>query len=53
MAGIRENKRNGKVVSYRFTACLDRDVNGNTITGIIPELFDIAAIDCYNYADNY
>ena len=25
MANIRENKRNGKVVSYRFTACLERD----------------------------
>ena len=31
MAGIRENKRNGKVVSYRFTACLDRDVNGSQV----------------------
>lgn len=31
MAGIRENKRNGKVVSYRFTACLDRDVNGKQV----------------------
>lgn len=31
MAGIRENKRNGKVVSYRFTACLDRDANGKQV----------------------
>ena len=31
MAGIRENKRNGKVVSYRFTACLDRDANGRQV----------------------
>lgn len=25
MANIRENKKNGRVVSYRFTACLERD----------------------------
>ncbi len=31
MAGIRENKRNGKLVSYRFTACLDRDANGRQV----------------------
>lgn len=31
MAGIRENKRNGKIVSYRFTACLDRDANGRQV----------------------
>ena len=31
MANIRENKREGKVVSYRFTACLGRDVRGKQI----------------------
>ena len=31
MANIRENKRNGKVVSYRFTACLEREANGKQI----------------------
>lgn len=31
MANIRENKRNGKVVSYRFTACLERDAQGKQI----------------------
>lgn len=31
MANIRENKRGGKVVSYRFTACLGRDVRGKQI----------------------
>lgn len=31
MANIRENKRNGKVVSYRFTVCLDRDSLGKQI----------------------
>ena len=43
MAGIRENKRNGKVVSYRFTACLDRDANGRQVrkykTWPVPEDF--------------
>ena len=31
MANIRENVRNGKTVSYRFTACLGRDSNGKQI----------------------
>lgn len=31
MANIRENKRNGKVISYRFTACLGRDANDKQI----------------------
>ena len=31
MANIRENKRNGKVVSYRFTACLERDAQGKQV----------------------
>ncbi len=31
MANIRENKRNGKTVSYRFTACMERDVRGKQI----------------------
>ena len=31
MANIRENKRNGKLVSYRFTVCLDRDAQGKQI----------------------
>lgn len=31
MANIRENRRNGKLVSYRFTACLERDANGKQI----------------------
>ena len=31
MAGIRENKRNSRVISYRFTACLDRDANGRQV----------------------
>lgn len=31
MADIRENKRNGKTVSYRFTACMERDVRGKQI----------------------
>lgn len=41
MASIRENKKNGKTVSYRFTACLERDVHGRQIrrysTWIPPE----------------
>ncbi len=31
MAAIRENKKNGKVVSYRFTTCLERDAQGKQI----------------------
>ena len=31
MASIRENRKNGKVVSYRFTACLERDAKGKQI----------------------
>lgn len=31
MASIRENKKKGKVVSYRFTSCLGRDENGKQI----------------------
>ena len=31
MAGIRENMKNGKVVSYRFTSCLGRDEDGKQI----------------------
>lgn len=31
MANIRENKRNGKVVSYRFTTCLERDAQGKQV----------------------
>lgn len=31
MANIRENKRDGKVVSYRFTVCLGRDANNKQI----------------------
>lgn len=31
MASIRENQKNGKTVSYRFTVCLDRDVRGKQI----------------------
>lgn len=41
MANIRENKRNGKVVSYRFTVCIGRDANNKQIrrymTWDIPE----------------
>ena len=28
MANIRENTKNGKVISYRFIACMERDVRG-------------------------
>ena len=28
MAAIRENKKNGKIISYRFTLCLERDAQG-------------------------
>lgn len=31
MASIRENKKNGKVISYRFISCLGRDENGKQI----------------------
>lgn len=31
MASIRENKRNGRVVSYRFTVCLERDAQGKQV----------------------
>lgn len=31
MANIRENKKNGKVISFRFTVCLERDVRGKQI----------------------
>ncbi len=31
MANIRENKREGKVVSYRFTVCLERDHMGKQV----------------------
>lgn len=31
MASIRENRKNGKIISYTFTACLGRDENGKQI----------------------
>ena len=31
MANIRENKKNGKTVSYRFTVCLERDAQGKQV----------------------
>lgn len=31
MANIRENKKNGKVISFRFIVCLERDVRGKQI----------------------
>ena len=31
MASIMENKKNGKTVSYRFTACLERDAQGKQV----------------------
>ena len=34
MANIRENTKNGKVVSYRFTVCLERDTQGKQL--VIP-----------------
>ncbi len=41
MANIRESKKNGKVISYRFTTCLERDAQGKQIrrycTWIPPE----------------
>lgn len=41
MANIRENKKNGKTVSYRFTVCLERDARGKQVrkytTWMLPE----------------
>ena len=31
MASIKENVKGGKVVSYKFTACLERDRNGKQV----------------------
>lgn len=31
MANIRENKKNGKIISFRFTACLERDAEGKQV----------------------
>ena len=31
MAAIRENKKNGKIVSYRFITCLERDAKGKQV----------------------
>lgn len=31
MANIRENKKTGKVISFRFIVCLERDVRGKQI----------------------
>ena len=31
MANIRENKRNGKTVSFRFIACMERDAQGKQV----------------------
>ena len=31
MANIRENTKSGKVISYRFIACMERDVRGKQI----------------------
>ena len=31
MANIRENRKNGKIISFRFTVCLDRDAHGKQI----------------------
>ena len=31
MANIRENKKDGKVISYRFTACIERDIRGKQV----------------------
>jgi integrase len=28
MSAIKENKKNGKIISYKFTVCLERDTNG-------------------------
>ena len=35
MANIRENTKNGKVISYRFTVCLDRDAQGKQIRDVL------------------
>ncbi len=31
MASIKENKKNDKTVSFRFTACLEQDIRGKQI----------------------
>ena len=31
MANIRENKKNGKTVSFRFTVCLERNTQGKQV----------------------
>lgn len=31
MATIRENQKNGKIISYRFTVCLERDTSGKQV----------------------
>lgn len=31
MANIRENKKNGKIISFRFTVCLERDAEGKQV----------------------
>ena len=31
MASVKENKKNGKVISYKFTCCLARDAKGKQI----------------------
>ena len=31
MAAIRENKKNERVISYRFTVCIERDGRGKQI----------------------
>lgn len=31
MANIRENKKNSKTISFRFTACLERDAQGKQV----------------------
>ena len=41
MANIRENKKNGKTISFRFTTCLERNAQGKQVrrytTWIPPE----------------
>ena len=41
MANIRENKKNGKTISFRFIACLERNAQGKQVrrytTWIPPE----------------
>ena len=53
MANIRENIKSGKVVSYRFTVCLERDANNKQIrryttwtppTGLTPAKMKKAAL---------